>query len=111
MAPISELQKVQYLPLRDGSDLDLLEDAPGCDTDTLLQHSEQRAQKNTRILKFITGVTLPLNIILFFGLFFLLKYPHVVVSDQRCARQLSALGTEPYFFLTSFLSFASSSVL
>ena len=92
MAATSELQKEQYIPLRDGSDSDSLEDAPGCDTDTLLQQSEQRVRKNTPILQVLTGIMLVLNLVLLIGLFFVIKHPEVVMSDKKCARQLSTKG-------------------
>ncbi|OKL64633.1 hypothetical protein UA08_00947 [Talaromyces atroroseus] len=92
MAPLSDLHKEEYLPLRDGGDSDSLEDAIGRDTDNILQRSQQRAMKNARILKVLTGAILVLNILLLFGLFFVFSHPQVVMSDQKCARQLSTIG-------------------
>ncbi|PLB44957.1 hypothetical protein P170DRAFT_450016 [Aspergillus steynii IBT 23096] len=82
--------KEDYLPVR--HDSDSIGEVPSCDTEALLLQSKERYRRWKYTLQILTGICVALYIILLFGIFFLFKNPQVVITDQRCARQLSITG-------------------
>ncbi|KAF9885961.1 hypothetical protein FE257_012136 [Aspergillus nanangensis] len=84
--------KEDYLPVQYTGDSDSLDDNVGYDTDTLLQTLGGKTKRSRRLLQFMMGISLVLNIILILGTTFLFKHPLATTTDQQCARQLSIIG-------------------